>query len=281
MNRRTFLQSSVGFTASVGALTNNTSFAQPRRYHHTLDRIGVQLYTVRDLLANDYEGTVRAIANAGYDEVETVWDPERSAEDIRFLFDEVGLDAPSMHAPIDALKDNLEEILATAKIIGHSFVVCPWLSEDQRTITQYKNHVKLFNEVGAACKEDGVQFAYHNHEFEFESDEDGIIPYDFILEETDPDLVKMELDIYWIAYANRDPQDYFKRYPGRFPLCHVKDMGTERKITPVGDGSIDFSAIFSESETAGLKHYFVEHDHPMDALGSIQTSINYLRSLEF
>ena len=91
----------------------------------------------------------------------------------------------------------------------------------------------------------------------------------------------MELDLYWIVYANRDPVEYFERYPGRFPLCHVKDMGEDREMAPVGEGQIDFAAIFAESKTAGLKHYFVEHDHPADALESIRISINHLKSLEF
>ncbi|MCY4170522.1 MAG: sugar phosphate isomerase/epimerase [Bacteroidetes bacterium] len=282
MNRRTFLQSTVALPVAVGALNSHASPQSVKHQKiHTLDRIGVQLYTVRNLLSEDYEGTIGAVADAGYDEVEVVWDPERNPEDIRALFDEVGLVAPSTHASIDALKNNLEAIIDAAKIIGHSFLVCPWLSPQQRTMEHYKSHVILFNEVGAACKEVGIQFAYHNHEFEFEADEGEVKPYDYILEETDPDLVQMEIDLYWIYFANQNPIEYFERYPERFPLCHVKDMGEEREITPVGEGSIDFASIFSESLTAGLNHYFVEHDNPTDALASIRTSINYLRTLEF
>lgn len=288
MNRRTFLQSSVALPAVVGALAGFSSGKVPEpqgskalAHPRTLERIGVQLYTVRHLMSSDYEGTIRAVADAGYDEVETVWDADRNPDDIRALFDEVGLAAPSGHVSINALRNDLPKVLDASKRIGHSYIVCPWLGQDQRTMAHYKKHVKLFNEVGAACKESGIQFAYHNHEFEFEPAEDGIIPYDFMLAEMDPDLVKMELDLYWIAYANRDPKEYFKNYSGQFPLCHVKDMGADREMTPVGEGQIDFAAIFAESETAGLKHYFVEHDHPEDALASIRTSITHLRSLEF
>ncbi|MCY4225970.1 MAG: sugar phosphate isomerase/epimerase [Bacteroidetes bacterium] len=288
MNRRTFLQSSVALPAAVGAISSTVA-AQHNRGSRSLylslsqhlERIGVQLYTVRSLLANDYEGTIRAVADLGYDEVEAVWDPDRNPEDIRALFEDVELAAPSTHAPIQALKNNLEQVLDAAQIIGHSYIVCPWLSEEQRSMEQYKNHVILFNEVGAACKEVGIQFAYHNHEFEFEAKEDGIIPYDLLLEETDPELVKMELDLYWVAYANQDPIEYFNRYPGRFPLSHVKDMGSDRQMAAVGEGEIDFASIFAESETAGMKYYIVEHDHPDDAMASIQTSIQYLRTLEF
>lgn len=288
MNRRTFLQSSVALPAAVGALAGYTSNrASESRESEALmpprspERIGVQLYTVRHLLSDDYKGTIRAVADAGYDEVETVWEPDRNPDDIRALFDELGLAAPSGHVPLGALKDDLATVLDASGRIGHSYIVCPWLNEDQRTMAHYREYVTLFNEVGAACREVGIQFAYHNHEFEFEPAEDGVIPYDFMLDEMDPDLVKMELDLYWIVYANRDPNEYFRKYSGQFPLCHIKDMGADREMTPVGEGQIDFGAILAESETAGLKHYFVEHDHPGDALASIRTSIAHLRSLEF
>ena len=276
MDRRTFLQSTILVPAAVSALTVPKS-----SQIQSLERIGVQLYTVRDLLASDYEGTIRAVAEAGYDEVETVWDENRNPDDIRALFEEVGLDAPSTHVPLTMLQDNLTSVLDAARKIGHSYIVCAWLEEDQRSMSDYKSHVALFNEVGAACKEMDMQFAYHNHEFEFEETEGGIIPYDYMLAELDPDLVKMEIDLYWVVYANRDAKEYFQRHPGRFPLCHLKDMGKDRSITHVGEGQIDFATILSEHETAGLQHYFVEHDHPEDPLASIRTSIDYLRSLKF
>lgn len=287
MNRRTFIKSSVAVPAAVGVLAGCASETEPEAEApatpttRSLERIGVQLYTVRYLLENDYEGTLRAVADAGYDEVETVWDAERNPDDIRALLDELGLTAPSTHVPIEALKTNLPSVIDAAQRLGHSYIVCPWIAEDERTMAHYRDHVALFNEVGGACQEVGIQFAYHNHEFEFEPDEDGVIPYDYMLDEADPELVKMELDLYWIAYANRSINEYFQRDPGRYPLCHVKDMGSDRGMVPVGEGQIDFAAILAESETAGLRHYFVEHDHPEDALASIQTSITHLRSLTF
>lgn len=285
MNRRTFLQSSVAVPTAIGVLAgcnpDQSSAPEEASSNRSLAKIGVQLYTVRDRLATDFEGTIQAIADAGYDEVETVWDSERNPEDIRALLEQVGLTAPSTHAAIETLQNNLTPVLDAAQILGHSYIVCPWLDEDQRSMADYRSHVALFNEVGAACNELGITFAYHNHEFEFEATEEGIIPYDFMLAEMDPDLVQMELDLYWIAYANQDPIDYFQKHPGRFPLCHVKDMAADRSMTPVGEGQIDFGRIFAEHETAGLQHYIVEHDHPEDALSSIQTSITHLRSLTF
>ena len=287
MDRRTFIKSSVAVPAAVGVLAGCEPQTEPEAEApetastRSLERIGVQLYTVRYLLESDYEGTLRAVADAGYDEVETVWDAERNPDDIRALLDELGLAAPSTHVPIEALRTNLPTVIDASQRLGHSYIVCPWLAEDERTMAHYRDHVALFNEVGAACQEVGIQLAYHNHEFEFEPNEDGVIPYDFMLDEMDPELVKMELDLYWIAYANRSANEYFRRDPGRYPLCHIKDMGSDRGMTPVGEGQIDFTAILAESETAGLRHYFVEHDHPEDALASIQTSITHLRSLTF
>lgn len=287
MNRRTFIKSSIAVPAAVGVLAGCEPETEPEAEApettatRSLERIGVQLYTVRHLLENDYEGTLRAVADAGYDEVETVWDAERNPDDIRALLDELGLAAPSTHVPIGVLKSDLASALDAAQRLGQSYIVCPWIAEDERTMAHYRDHVALFNEVGAACQEVGIQFAYHNHEFEFEPSEDGVIPYHFMLDEMDPDLVKMELDLYWVAYADRNISEYFQRDPGRYPLCHIKDMGPDRGMAPAGEGQIDFAAILAESETAGLRHYFVEHDHPEDAMASIRTSIAHLRSLTF
>ena len=182
MNRRTFIKSSVAVPAAVGVFAGCASETEPEAEApetastRSLERIGVQLYTVRYLLENDYEGTLRAVADAGYDEVETVWDAERNPDDIRALLDELGLAAPSTHVPIEALRTNLPSVINASQRLGHSYIVCPWLAEDERTMAHYRDHVALFNEVGAACQEVGIQLAYHNHEFEFEPNEDGRDP---------------------------------------------------------------------------------------------------------
>ena len=245
-----------------------------------LESIGVQLYTVRSVLGEDFEGTIQAIAQLGYHELEFAGYYDRDPEDIRALLESENLTAPSAHVPIQALRANLEEVIDSALTLGHHYVVCPYLDASERTLEHYRAHAALFNEVGAACREAGLQFAYHNHEFEFE-ETDGVIPYDLLLAETDPDLVQMELDLYWVVVAKKQAQDLFTQAPGRFPLCHIKDMGAEGKMMPVGEGNIDFAAILSHSEQAGLKHYFVEHDHPEDPMQSVATSIEHLKTLEF
>ena len=141
-------------------------------------------------------------------------------------------------------------------------MICAFLFPPERTkLDDYKRHIELFNKSAEVCKAGGLQFGYHNHDFEFVELE-GQMPFDLILKETDPKLVQIELDLYWISFAGKDPVELFKQHPGRFPMWHVKDMEKtpERAFAEVGTGSIDFQRIFNAAETAGVKHYFVEQD---------------------
>ena len=245
-----------------------------------LTSIGVQLYTLHNMMEEDLVGTIRQVAGVGYKELEFAGLFGHDPAAVRALIDELGLTAPSAHIPIESLKADLAGEIETAKILGHQYIVCPWLSEHQRSIAQYREHAQFFNEVGMACKESDIQFAYHNHEFEF-VETDGVVPYDLLLAETDPELMKMELDLYWIKVAEEDPLRYFAEHPGRFPLCHVKDMANDGSITTVGEGNIDFAPIFAETEQAGLLHYFVEHDWPDDPMGTVTRGFDHVSNLTF
>lgn len=150
--------------------------------------------------------------------------------------------------------------------------------ERRESLDDYREVAEQFNEMGEACRDAGLQFGYHNHDFEFETME-GTTPMDIILEETDPELVVIEMDIYWWIDGGADPLAYIERYPGRFPLCHVKDRTADGEMVDVGDGAIDFAAIFERSDEAGLEHYFVEHDEPEDPMETVQRSYEYLREL--
>ena len=281
MNRRTFLQISAGLPASAMLLGCEDQQTQEiPAATRSIERIGVQLYTVRDLMAENFEETIESVAALGYKELEFAGYYDRNPEDIRALLERLDVTAPSGHIGIDALRNDLAGVIGTASAMGHAYIVCPYLDASERTLEHYRAHAALFNEVGAACQEAGIQFAYHNHEFEFEA-VDGVIPYDLLLAETDPELVQMELDLYWVVYANKEVAECFAQAPGRFPLCHVKDMGSDRSMVPVGEGIIDFAAIFAHQEHAGLQHYFVEHDHPEDSMQSIATSIAHVQSLTF
>jgi sugar phosphate isomerase/epimerase len=292
MNRRTFIGTSIA--AAVAA----SRPAWPAEAFH-IDRVGLQLYTVRDLMKKDFEGTIAKVAQIGYKEVEFAGYFGRSPQDVRAILEKDGLTSPSTHVDYDIVEKKWPETLDTAHTIGHAFVVCPWIDAKQRkTPDGWKRATELFNRAGEAAQKAGIQFAYHNHAFEFEPSEalGGKFPYDFLLENTDPKLVKMEMDLCWITVGGQDPLKYFDRYPGRFPLVHVKDWtskgpggndyggatGASRKpghMTDVGQGEIDWKRIFAQSGKAGIQHYFVENDEPKSAFEDIKISYDYLAKL--
>ena len=286
MDRRSFVKVAAG--AAVGGMVGfacrepvgSQEVTEPAAALRSLDRIGVQLYSVRYLMEQDFAGTLQAVADAGYDEVEFAGYFDHRPAEVRALLEEVGLAAPASHVSIDALRTDLAGAIATAAAVGHRYLVCPWIAEEERTLAGYQGIAALFNEVGGACRDAGMRFGYHNHAFEFETVA-GRVPMELLIEETDPELVDIELDLFWIGKGGEDPLQYFERYPGRFSLCHVKDMTADGEMVDVGSGQIDFAAIFAQSEQAGLKHYFVEHDEPAEPFESIRVSYEYLRGLRF
>jgi len=289
MDRRTFL----GTMTAATLLTRRLGFAAD---DHKIEKIGLQLYTVRDLLKQDFDDTIAKVAAVGYKEVEFAGYFDHSAKDVRAAVDCHSLTAPSAHIEYKNLGDTFPEVIEAAKVVGHEYLVNPWIDEDIRKQPDgWKQAAETFNRAGEACKKAGIQFAYHNHWFEF-LPVNGKLPYDLLLTECDPDLVKMELDLCWITVGRQDPLRYFDRYPGRFPLVHVKDVkrvppvtaggaqdfGSSMKdMTEVGSGIIDWKKIFAQSDKAGIKHYFVEHDNPKKPLDSIKKSYDYLARLRF
>lgn len=291
MNRRRFLQ-----TASIaGSATLFASRFGWAAAEHRINKIGVQLYTVRDLMKNDFEGTIAKVAGIGYKEVEFAGYFGRTPQQVRDVVQKNGLSAPSTHVQYDELDDKFPSVINDSKIIGLTYVVCPWIPEELRKSPDiWKQASEKFNKCGEQCKKAGLQFAYHNHWFEF-LPINGKLPYDELLAECDANLVKMELDLCWITTAGGNPLAYFKKYPGRFPLVHVKDIKTMPKVTTggsqsfgdsvdltsVGSGIIDWKKIFAKSDEAGIKHYIVEHDRPSDPMESIKASYEYLQKLRF
>lgn len=243
--------------------------------------IGVQLYTVRGEMQRDLEATLARVAEIGYQEVEFAGYFNRSPAEIAALLRQNGLSSPSTHVGFDAMRDDWERVLQDSAEAGHTYVTIPWIAvEDRRTISDWQRVAALFNERAAQAHAAGLRFAYHNHEFEFEPI-DGTIPFDILLNETDPDLAGFELDIYWITYAGHDALDYFTRFPGRFSMTHLKDSAgaPDHEMRSVGSGSIDFPRIIAAADAAGVQHHFVEHDNPADPLASIQSSYEYLAAL--
>jgi sugar phosphate isomerase/epimerase len=278
MGRREFLERAGGIAAAVGA------GALPRPARTKLGPIGIELYTVRRELAKDVAGTLAKLAEIGYREVEFSGYPPGTGKSLRAILDRLKLTAPAGHVGLQAIRGEWDRSLEEAAEVGQRYVVVAFIPEEERrTADGWKRLAAAFNKAGERARAAGLTFAYHNHDFEFPP-LDGAIPYDLLLAETDPRLVQLELDLYWITKGGRDPLAYFAKWPGRFPLVHVKDMdATPRKFfADVGKGTIDFKRIFRRAGEAGIKHYFYEQDEtPGSPFDSAKASYDYLRALTF
>jgi len=248
-------------------------------------KIGLQLYSLRNEISADLEGSLQKIAAIGYGKLEAAgyangrfygMDPR----DFRAMVENYGMQLTASHLTFG--ENETQQVIEAHKAAGVKYLVWPWIGkEDRESIVALENLAVKFNRLGSLCNENGLFFGYHNHDFEFIPVE-GRLPYDILLENTDPALVFMEIDLYWITYAGKDPLAYFGKHPGRFRLWHVKDMmaGEEREMTEVGSGIIDYNALFTYSELAGMEEFFVEQDVIRgDAFESVRKSHDYLESI--
>ncbi len=261
-------------------------------------KFGIQLYTIRDDMRKDPKGALRSLADIGYAFVESAGYREglfygMKPKEFRKYLKSLGLKMPSGHCMTGVqapglrgtLANDWEMAVADAAAAGQKYLVLAYLSEpERRSIDDYKRLAELLNKSGELCRKYDITFAYHNHDFEF-MELDGQLPYDVMLREIDEKNMKMELDLYWIIKAGKDPIEYFGKNPGRYPLWHVKDMDNtpERFFTEVGNGVIDFPAIFREGKKAGMKYFFVEQDSCRNhaPLESAAISYRYLRGMEY
>lgn len=280
MDRRTFV-------GALGAATLLPRVPSPESRvpspESRISTIGVQLYTLRQQMAQDFEGTLARVAQIGYREVEFAGYFNRTPQQVRAALDRVGLVAPGTHVPYELLTQNWPAVLEASRIMGHRYVLIAWIpQEERRTLDGWKRIADTFNRAAREAGRRGMRFGYHNHAYEFAPLE-GRIPFDVLLEESDPAHVLIEMDLYWITKGGADPLAYFARYPGRFPLVHVKDSAgpPEHRMVDVGRGTIDWRHIFAWRRRAGIRHFFVEHDEPVDPFDSIRQSYEYLRRLEF
>ena len=248
--------------------------------------IGIQLYTLRNQVKDDFTGTLQKIADIGYNAIEAAGYANGKfygypPKEYKKFIEDIGLIPQSSHTMVNI--ENIDKVIEDTLEAGMSYIVLPYLSEDKRkTIDEYKKTAEEFNKIGERCRSSGLQFAYHNHAFEFEK-MDGIIPYDILLEQSDPELVTMQLDLYWMVFGGYEPIDYFGKYPDRFGLWHVKDMDNteKRESTEIGKGIIDFKKIFADKERAGMKYFYVEQESfKIPPFESIAISYNYLNNLQ-
>jgi len=288
INRRDFIRNTAfGAAAIVGGsgLTRNllaNPFGKP---------IGLQLYTVRDELQKDVPGTIAKVAAIGYKEVEIYDLYGMSPAQFTKLLKDNGLTAVSGHYLLDVEKAQWEKKVAEARELGLKYMVHAILDpEERKSLDDYKRHVELFNKIAEQAHEAGIQFCYHNHDFEFQKF-DGITVYDYLFKHLDPHLVQFEMDCFWVTHAGQDPVALMRQHPGRFPMLHIKDMkagipnSTEfdarmGEFAEVGKGTINWKRIFAAAPQGGMKHFFVEQDYcEIPPLESIKVSYEYLHKL--
>jgi len=262
-----------GSTNTVGVGSTGTAATG------NLGTLGLQLYSVKDIIEQDVPGTLRKLAAMGYKEIESYpgskghyfgYEPK----DFKKMTNDLGLNLVSSHFGSGSrsgqagswrqatMLQNFEELTQKAAETGQQYITCSWMDESLRkTPDDIKRTADLFNQTGETAKKAGLQFAYHNHDFEFKQVGDTMI-YDYMLDNTDADLVKYELDLFWVVAAGRSPLAYFRKYPNRFPLGHVKDMDKQnpKNNTEIGTGSINYQEIVKAAKAAGMKHYLVEQE---------------------
>lgn len=258
---------------------------------------GLALYTVRDNMAKDAKKTLKKVAEAGYAYVEAAGYSDgkfygMDPLEFKSYLKRIGLTPVSTHQGTVTL-ENAEEQIAAVKAAGFEYFTIPvppmgMFTFDNESKTMGMNGsvedlAKILTTLGKKCEAVGLKLLYHNHDFEFKKNEEGITPIKYLLEHTDPRYVNFQMDLYWVTKAGADPVAYFKAYPGRFKLWHVKDMDKEGKFAPVGEGTIDFKRILNEKETSGMEKYFVEQDMTWDKkpLDVIKISHNGLKVMGF
>ena len=266
----------LGAAAFAGAVGAPALFGQTRG----LERIGLQLYTLRTQMAKDSSATLAKVAELGFREVEFAGYHDHSPAAVRRMLDANGLSAPAAHTLIGPLENDLDRLIDECLEIGHRYLVMAYLLPNQRELRLYDRHVDVLLRAGERCRAAGLRLAYHNHDFEFVA-ADGVVPFDLLLERVPAELMAMELDLYWIQKAGADPFAYFAKAPGRFELFHVKDMQRSTGgFTEVGSGTVPFTEIYARAEQAGVRHSFVEQDIISgDPWVSLQKSIACLRNL--
>jgi sugar phosphate isomerase/epimerase len=284
-SRRTFIKQSGLLVAGVAVIPSFASTPVAKK------AIGLQLYSLRDIINNDITGIISKVAAIGYKEVETYGYSKKGgfwgldAKAFKAVLDQYGMNSPSGHFEMGEYMtgkntDVLKTYIDAAKVLGSTYVTVPWLDGNVRkTADDYKKIAAKLNEAGTLCKASGLKIAYHNHDFEFKKFGD-TTGFDILLKETDKKLVDFELDLYWAVRSAVNPLDLFNAHPKRFTMFHVKDMDKTNKAlnAEVGQGSIDFKNILTGAKIAGVKHYFVEHEtnYKPDVMGSVKSSFDYV-----
>lgn len=242
--------------------------------------IALQMYTLRNESANDFKGTLKKVAQLGYEGVELAGYGDLTVRELRQVLDDLGLKAASSHIPLAELRGDASKIIDDQKELGSSFVVCPYLGPEERTEKDYYRLIDDLNEIGEKCADEGITLCYHNHDFELAALSNGRTALETILDETNPEWVKAEFDIYWLTFAGERPVEWLDRYRDRSPLVHLKDMSTdgERFFAELGTGGVDLEPVLEFGNGGGIDWWIVEQDECRTSpLESVQRSLEYLK----
>jgi sugar phosphate isomerase/epimerase len=278
-SRREFIKKSAALTLGAALLPSITSLAAKK-----VKNVGVQLYSVRTEMAADATGTLKKLASLGYQQIESARSDKGNyyglaPKEIKKICTDLGMTLRSGHVHID---ENFKKSIDAASEAGQEYLICSTMPTEGQTVDNYKKVADAFNKAGEECKKANIKFGYHNHDYEFDQ-EQGSVLYDVLLANTDAKLVHMELDLGWVIAAGKDPLDYFKRFAGRFPLWHLKDMDLAKKhSTEFGKGGLKVAQMLASSEQSGMKYFFVEQEeYASTALESLKYDIEYLKKLEY
>jgi sugar phosphate isomerase/epimerase len=297
--RRNFIQS-----AAAAAVYSSPLFRSDRLMASPFGLpIGLQLYSVREMMAKDYEGTLKQIGALGYQEVEAAGYFDHSSEQVKRAMSSAGLKCVSAHYSYTNFNKDFDKIVAFNKDIGVQYIICafPGIKDPSRlkdmsyrtqitsfTLEDYRWNADQFNKFGEKLKAAGMKFGYHNHTMEF-AKQDGVVPFDEMVRLTDPDLVTFEMDCGWVIVGGANPVDYLKRYPSRISMLHVKDFKHVEKPAPtlepppaaeLGRGTLDYRLVFEAAKKANIKHYFVEQEEfDLPPMESLKIDADYMKKL--
>jgi sugar phosphate isomerase/epimerase len=246
--------------------------------------LAVQLYTLRDQIAQDFAGTVEQVAQVGYAGVEMAgYGNLRTAAEAKRALDDVGLKIVGTHVGIESLENDITRVFDEQHALNSPTIIIPWMPEERRAdAAGWKRAAQSLNPIGAKCRERGLELCYHHHSFEFQ-EHNGKTGMDILLENAEPGLVKIELDVYWLKHGGEDPVTFVQRVGGRAPLVHLKDMaaGPERRFAPVGAGTLDFKSIVAAMRASGARWGIVEQDQCYDTppIEAVRISYENLRRI--
>lgn len=243
--------------------------------------VAVQMYTLREECEKDFAGTLKKVAELGFDGVEFAGYGGLTAKEVKTLLDELGLRAAASHVPLEQLETNLSQVIEEMKILNSKYIVCPYLMPDRRSEQDYQALISFLNQAGETCQREGITLCYHNHDFELARLSDGRMALEAIFEDTNIDHVSAEFDIYWLTKAGEKPVEWINRYKNRTPLIHLKDMtiDEEQFFAELGTGGVNLESVLNVGEEAGVEWWVVEQDMSRRTpFESIEISINYLKS---